>query len=381
MTALKHFRIDFVITALVLVVAFLYDSWTGVTLCAILILVEIVFSFDNAAVNAKYLVRLNEFWQKMFLTVGILIAVFGMRLVFPFAIVTISGGISPMKALDLALEKGDPSVPGTYGYILNEAHPAIAAFGGMFLLLLFLDFMFDPEREITWLSWIEKPLQKLGKLDVLSVVIAGLFLLVASETLVHSTPVHTEVQMRSIVLFSGLLGIVLYLAVNGLSSMMEAREARMDREFEDADAHSSTGHTALLAGKAALSMFLFLEVLDATFSFDGVIGAFAITPDPLIIMMGLGVGALYVRSMTIYLVRQGTLAEYRFLEHGAHWAIGALAVMLILSIKYELGEFVIGGVGIAFILAAWLSSIAANKRDAAAEGADDTINEDQGARA
>ncbi len=375
MQALKHFRIDFVITAAVLVVAFFYDNWAGVGLTAILIVVEIVFSFDNAAVNAKYLDRLNHFWQNMFLTVGVIIAVFGMRLVFPFVIVCLSGSITPWNALQLALEKGDPHTPGTYGYILTEAHPAIAAFGGMFLLLLFLDFMFDEDREISWLTWIEKPLQKLGKLDVLSVVIAGLFLLVASETLVHQTHVHTEVQMRSIVLFSGLLGIVGYLAVSGLSTMMEEREASKDHEFEEADAHSTTGQKVLLAGKAAFSMFLFLEVLDATFSFDGVIGAFAITPDPIIIMLGLGVGAMYVRSMTIFLVRNGTLAEYRFLENGAHWAIGALAVMLVISIRVDLGEFVIGGIGIAFILAAWASSVLANKREAAAEGAADTTEE------
>lgn len=364
MKALRHFTPDLIVAAIVLVVAFFYDGMAAVVLTAILILVEIVFSFDNAAVNAKYLVRLNEFWQKIFLTIGVLIAVFGMRLVFPFVIVCLSGSINPVEALQLALEKGDPNTPGTYGYILNEAHPSIAAFGGMFLLLLFLDFMFDEDREILWLKPIERPLQKLGKLDVLSVVIAGILLLVAAETLVD------EVSVRSNVLFSGLLGIVLYLAVNGLSSMMEASEEKKDHEFEEADAR---GEVIKLAGKAAFSMFMFLEVLDATFSFDGVIGAFAITPDPLIIMMGLGVGALCVRSMTIYLVREGTLAEYRYLEHGAHWAIGALAVMLILTIKFHLGEFVIGGIGIAFIVSAWLSSIAANKKEQAQE--DNTLAE------
>ncbi|NHN56248.1 DUF475 domain-containing protein [Calidifontibacter sp. DB0510] len=360
MQTLRHFWLDFVIGAIVLVVAFLYGGLAAVWLTTVLIIVEIVFSFDNAAVNAKYLVRLNDFWQKIFLTVGVLVAVFGMRLVFPFVIVCLSGSISPMEALRLALEKGDVETPGTYGYILNAAHPSIAAFGGMFLLLLFLDFIFDSEREITWLKPIENPLQKLGKLDMLSVIVAGTFLLVASETLVDNVP------ERSNVLFSGVLGIVLYLAVNGLSSLMEAREAEKDREFEEAD-RASHGHTALLAGKAAFSMFIFLEVLDATFSFDGVIGAFAVTPDPLIIMMGLGVGALAVRSMTIYLVKNGTLAEYKYLEHGAHWAIGALAVMLVLSIKFHLGEVVIGGVGISFILAAWLTSIRANRREAALE--------------
>ncbi|GAB3579909.1 DUF475 domain-containing protein [Calidifontibacter terrae] len=360
MKTLRHFTPDLVVAAIVLVIAFLYDGATAVGLTAILIVVEIVFSFDNAAVNAKYIERLNDFWQRMFLTVGVLVAVFGMRLIFPFLIVCLSGSISPMQALHLALDKGDPHTPGTYGYILNEAHPSIAAFGGMFLLLLFLDFIFDGDRKVLWLKPIERPLQKLGKLDVLSVVIAGVLLLITAETLVD------KVSVRSNVLFSGLLGIVLYLAVSGLSTLMESREEEKDHEFEEAQ---SRGEVIKLAGKAAFSMFLFLEVLDATFSFDGVIGAFAITPDPLIIMMGLGVGALCVRSMTIYLVRNGTLAEYRYLEHGAHWAIGALAVMLLLTIKFHLGEFVVGGIGIAFILAAWLTSVLANKKEE--EPADD----------
>jgi len=361
MSGLKHFRIDFVICAAVLVLAFFYGGGAAVWLTAVLIVVEIVFSFDNAAVNAKYLIRLNDFWQKMFLTVGVLIAVFGMRLIFPFIIVCTSGHISPISALHLALEKGDPHTPGTYGYLLNEAHPSIAAFGGMFLLLLFLDFMFDQERELHWLTWLERPLQRIGKLDMLSVVIAGVLLLIASETLAAADKVET-------VLFSGLLGIVLYLAVGGLSSVMEEREEAKDEEFEEA---ASAGKQVLLAGKAALSMFFFLEVLDATFSFDGVIGAFAITPDPIIIMLGLGVGALFVRSMTIFLVRNGTLAEYKFLEHGAHWAIGALAIMLLLTIKFHLGEAVVGGIGIAFILAAWATSVQSNKNRRAREGDDE----------
>jgi hypothetical protein len=337
---LKFFRIDLVVLALALVIAFLYGSWTALYLTAVLVVVEIVFSFDNAAVNAKYLVRMSPFWQKMFLTVGILIAVFGMRLIFPFVIVCVSGGIGPGEAIQLALAKGDPSTPGTYGYIINEAHPTIAAFGGMFLFLLFLDFLFDEERDVTWLSWIEKPLLRVGRLNQLSVVIA--------EFLVH------EIEERATVLFSGLLGLLVYLLVNGLASVMEEQESKKT---------AALGANVVLTGKAALSMFLFLEVLDATFSFDGVIGAFAITPDPIIIALGLGVGALFVRSMTIYLVRTGSLVKYRYLEHGAHWAIGALAVMLLLSISVHLPEAVIGSVSILFIVSALVSSVIARKRD------------------
>ncbi|MDQ2851210.1 MAG: DUF475 domain-containing protein [Actinomycetota bacterium] len=355
MATLKHFRIDFIVAAIVLVIAFFYGGIDALSLTAILIVLEIVFSFDNAAVNAKYLAKMNEFWQKMFLTVGVLIAVFGMRLVFPFVIVCVSGQISPAEAVRLALERGDHNTPGTYGYILDQAHPAIAAFGGMFLFLLFLDFMFDSEKEVHWLGPIERALQRIGALDMLSVIVAGISLLLASEFLATGGE-------KATVLFSGVMGIVLYLAVNGLSSVMEDQEAHKDEEFAQREVNSRGA--VLLAGKAAFSLFLFLEVLDATFSFDGVIGAFAITPDPIIIALGLGVGALAVRSLTVYLVRNGTLAEYQYLENGAHWAIGALSVMLLLTIKFKLGEVVIGGTGIAFIVAAWVTSIVQNKKNA-----------------
>ncbi|MFC8596844.1 DUF475 domain-containing protein [Isoptericola sp. NPDC057191] len=361
MDTLRHFKWDLVVLVAALAVAFVYQGWGAVWLAAILIVVEIVFSFDNAAVNAKYLARMNPFWQRMFLTVGILVAVFGMRLIFPFVIVCVTGHVSPAEAVRLALEKGDAHEPGTYGYLLEQAHPSIAAFGGVFLLLLFLNFLFDTERESTWLSWIEKPLLRVGKLDQLATVVAGIGLLLAAELLVPA-------EEQATVLFAGLLGIVVYIAVNGLAAVMEDQEAAKEEALE-ANA-GQAGAQALLAGKAAFSLFLFLEVLDATFSFDGVIGAFAITPDPIIIALGLGVGALFVRSMTVYLVRKGTLAEYRYLEHGAHWAIGALAVLLVLTLALDIPDVVIGLVGLVFIGAAWVSSVAANRNEASAVVAD-----------
>ncbi|QAY70722.1 DUF475 domain-containing protein [Xylanimonas protaetiae] len=353
MDTLRHFKWDLVVLLAALVVAFVYQGWGAVWLAAILIVVEIVFSFDNAAVNAKYLARMNAFWQRIFLTVGVLVAVFGMRLIFPFVIVCVTGQISPAEAVRLAVEKGNPHEPGTYGYLLEQAHPSIAAFGGMFLLMLFLDFLFDTERESTWLSWLEKPLQRVGKVDQLSAVVAGAGLLLAAQFLVGP-------EERATVLFAGLLGIVVYIAVNGLAAVMEDQEAAKAERFEQS---APAGSQVLLAGKAAFSLFMFLEVLDATFSFDGVIGAFAITPDPIIIALGLGVGALFVRSMTVYLVRKGTLAEYRYLEHGAHWAIGMLAVLLVLTLSFDIPDVVIGLVGLVFIAAAWVSSVVANRNE------------------
>lgn len=352
---LHFFRWDLLITAAGLVVAFIYGGPTVVAVTAILIVVEVVFSFDNAAVNAKYLTRLNHHWQTMFLTVGILIAVFGMRLVFPLLVVSVSGQVSPLSAITLAMAKGDPATPGTYGYILHQAHPAIAAFGGIFLLMLFLDFLFDTKRDVTWLTWVEKPLLRAGRLSAASALVSSAVILLVAQLVAPAE--HIQV-----VLVAGVTGMATYLAVSGLAVVMEDREAETEHAL-DGGGLRAVG----LAGKAAFSLFIFLEVLDASFSFDGVIGAFAITPDPLIIALGLGIGALYVRSMTIYLVRKGTLAEYVFLEHGAHWAIGALAVLMLLTLRWEIPDLAIGLAGIAFISAAWASSVRANRRNKGAE--------------
>jgi uncharacterized protein len=119
-----------------------------------------------------------------------------------------------------------------------------------------------------------------------------------------------------------------------------------------------------LAGKAAFFLFLYLEVIDASFSFDGVIGAFAITNDIFEMALGLGIGAMYIRSLTVFLVRKGTLDDYVYLEHGAHYAIGALAVILLVTIKYEINEVITGLVGVVLIGASYWSSVVRNRREA-----------------
>jgi hypothetical protein len=378
---LKTFGWSFAVTIASLVVGFIYGSWSAVALCLILGVLEVSLSFDNAVVNAKVLEKMSDFWQKIFLTVGIVIAVFGMRLVFPLLIVGVTANLGPIEAVQLAMEKGDPETPGTYGYLLNEAHPLIAAFGGMFLLLLFLDWLFE-EREITWLGWLERPLARVGKLDALSVIVALILLVLAVEFLV-------AVDDRESVLLSGVLGVITYLAVNGLGSVFETSGEEDDEVpagtapgEEPERAATAVGNDGIPArkggptqlvkatGKAAFFLFLYLEVLDASFSFDGVIGAFAITSDPVIIALGLGlIGAMYVRSITVYLVRQGTLNEYVYLEHGAHWAIGALAVILLLSLEWHIPEIVTGLVGVAFIGAAFLQSIRRIRKEPAEDHA------------
>jgi hypothetical protein len=350
-----------------LVLGYIYGGGTGLALAAILAVLEVSLSFDNAVVNATVLVRMSPFWQKIFLTVGVAIAVFGMRLIFPLLIVGITAKLSPVEAVRLALEKGDPDTKGTYGYLLHQAHPAIAAFGGMFLLMLFLDFVFE-EREITWLSWLERPLARIGKLDQLSVIIALAVLAISAYTLGDNAETADHHRI-STVLISGVLGIATYLLVNGLGEFFDQGGDEDEDEEENLEHQLERNKAKHVVGKAAFFLFLYLEVLDASFSFDGVVGAFAITSDPIVIAIGLGIGAMFIRSLTVFLVRRGTLSEYVYLEHGALWAIGALAVILLITIEYEVPEVVTGLIGVAFIAAALISSIVRNRslnRDAEA---------------
>ncbi|HEU5266861.1 MAG TPA: DUF475 domain-containing protein [Jatrophihabitans sp.] len=360
---LRTFAGSFIVAIAGLIAGYVYGAATGLTLVAILAVLEVSLSFDNAVVNATVLVRMSPFWQKIFLTVGVAIAVFGMRLIFPLLIVGITAKMGPVEAVRLALEKGDPDEPGTYGYLLHQAHPAIAAFGGMFLLMLFLDFVFE-ERELSWLSWIERPLARIGKLDQLAVVVA-LVVLVASAYTFGQHADTAQSDRISTIMVSGVLGLVTYLLVNGLGELF-AEAGDEDDDEAELDATLERNKARHVVGKAAFFLFLYLEVLDASFSFDGVIGAFAITSDPIIIAIGLGIGAMFIRSLTVLLVKKGTLAEYVYLEHGAMWAIGALAVLLLITIEYEVPEVVTGLIGVAFIGAALFSSIIRNRRQQAA---------------
>jgi uncharacterized protein len=370
---LKTFGWSFAVTAAGLALAGVLWGWKGLAIVGILSILEISVSFDNAVINAGILRKMNAFWQKMFLTVGILIAVFAMRLVFPVVIVAITAKLGPIEAIDLAINDKD-----RYEHLVTAAHPAIAAFGGMFLLMIFLDFIFE-ERDIKWLAWLEKPLAKLGKLDTLSIVVALLALLGTAMTFATDVA-HSGGDKSATVLLSGVAGLLTYLIVGGISGYFEDKLEEEEEEAEEAEEaekaasgaeKGSQGATVVgLAGKAAFFLFLYLEVIDASFSFDGVIGAFAITNDIFEMALGLGIGAMYIRSLTVFLVRKGTLDDYVYLEHGAHYAIGALAVILLITIKYEINEVITGLIGVVLIGASYWSSVVRNRREAEAGGED-----------
>jgi hypothetical protein len=316
----------FITVAAIFVALFGLGTEAAIT-TIILIAIEVAFSFDNAVINAKVLERLSKFWQQLFLTVGMVFAIVGMRFVFPIVIVMVTANLPWSEVINDALHH-----PEVYSEHLLEAHAAIAAFGGAFLLTLTLYFLFDDFREEVWLERIERPLQKMKSgiwLPPLIVVfVVGLLSLFAGHE-------------SKTVLTAGLAGVGGYVAIKLFIETLSKLEP--------------TGKK-LYTGWAAFGAFMYLQVLDASFSFDGVLGAFAITDKVLLIALGLGVGAIWVRSMTVYLVRKGTLNSYIYLEHGAHYAILSLAVALFSSLFISIPDAVTGIAGLGIIFASFQAS-------------------------
>ena len=337
----KHFGGSFVLTVVGLLLAFWLGFREGgasagfstLFLGGVLAILEVSLSFDNAVVNASVLNRMTEVWRHRFLTWGILLAVFGMRLILPLAIVAVLAHIGPIDALMMAIE-----APNDYAKLMLSIHESVAAFGGTFLFLVGIAYFLNEEKDEHWLHWIEEPLTKLGRVQSMQVV------LTLSIVLVLTLYVAPEKQMSFLI--SGVAGVITFLLVDGLGALLGSSGADGSKSQSVTDAH-----------RASLGMFVYLEILDASFSFDGVVGAFALTHSLFLISIGLGIGAMFVRSITIVLVEKGTLSQFRYLEHGAFWAILSLACLMFVGVFYHLPEVLTGLCGAAFIGASVWASI------------------------
>lgn len=310
----------------------------------ILIVVEITFSFENAIINAKILANLSRFWQNIFLTIGIFIAIFGMRVVFPIVIVMITANLGWLEVVDLALNQ-----PDKYSAELEHAHPQIAAFGGAFLLMLALHFFLGDRRETLWIQRFEGAMQRYATFWMPAVI--------ATVTIVFLAFLPFN-EHQSDTLIAGGIGIATYTGMHALIRFFENIKGRHDR------LKGGPSKVGVQTGMAAFSSFLYLEMLDASFSFDSVIGAFAVTNDVILIALGLGVGAVWVRSLTVFMVRNGTLNTYRYLEHGAHYTVFVLASVLLLGIFWHIPEIIAGIVGIGLISSAIIASRQATAAEA-----------------
>jgi len=334
---MKYFLSSTLLCILALIAAFVWAGWPAVLTCFLLTLMEVSFSFDNAVVNAAVLKHMDAKWQQRFLTWGMVVAVFGMRLLFPVLVVALATGLSVWDVTQLALHH-----PEEYTRHVMESHIQIGAFGGMFLLMVFLKFILDETKKLHWIEPIESKLVQLGKLDAIEVVVALGALLIAQGFVDEDQRLH--------IMIAGIVGIVLYVVISGATALISGSEG----------GHNVTPR-AVYSGLAG---FVYLQFLDASFSLDGVIGAFAISNDIIIIMLGLGVGAMVIRSLTVTLVRKGTLDKYKFLEHGAHWGIGVLAIIMLVTMVRPVPEMVTGLVGAVFIGLALVSSVRYNRKSA-----------------
>lgn len=342
---LKYFRGSLIVTIIGVLLAYFWgehshpgSGFLCLFIVAFLSILEITLSFDNAVINAIKLEKMNDTWRHRFLTWGIAIAVFGMRFLFPILVVAIFAKTSLIEVAQMALTNVDK-----YAGYLHATHAPIVTFGGIFLMMLFLNYFFNHEKDVHWIRGIEAPLSHLDHIKGIEIVIA-LFAIIGTQNFVPN-------EVKVSVMLSGIAGIITYLMIDGFTHYLEKHEEMRLAKCVNSGA-KCTG----------LISFLYLELIDASFSLDGVLGAFALSKDVIIITIGLAIGAMFVRSLTIMLVEKKTLAKFIYLEHGAHWAIGALAILMLVSTVEEIPEVVTGGIGLGFIVAAFISSVLHNKK-------------------
>ena len=333
---MAHHKGSAIFTAVTMILGFGYGMYLFgniaqalgiVFIMGVLGVLEVSLSFDNAIVNAKVIETMDDKWRHRFMTWGMAIAVFGMRLVFPVLIVSIVSGLGMWDATLLAVNDHVK-----YSEILASSHILIAGFGGAFLFLVAFEFFLDEEKDVHWVHIIESQLVKLGARKSIGIVLTIAILYGFYKYL----PAAEALEF----LLAGIAGIVAHEVVKLFGDIMEAER----------------GATVNVA-KSGLASFIYLEVLDASFSADSVLGALVISTDIFIIAGGLAIGAMFVRSLTLQLVESGKLNEYRYLEHGAFYAIGCLASIMFISTMIHIPEVVTGLLSVAFIVAGYYSSI------------------------
>ncbi len=341
---MNYFTGSYIVTALGVILAWFWGEnfhhgagLLNVFIVLVLGILEVSLSFDNAVVNAIKLEKMNEKWRRRFLTWGIAIAVFGMRFLFPVLVVSIFTRINLIEVTKIAFTDSLK-----YAHYLHQTHAPLVAFGGTFLTMLFLSYFFHNGKKVHWIKYIEKKLQYFGNIKGAGAIITLLALFLIQT--------QVDPQQKLFVIVSGISGVIIYLLIDGLTRWLE-------KKGEESAKHFST----TIKGTGFVG-FLYLELIDASFSLDGVLGAFALSKDIFIITIGLAIGAMFVRSLTIMLVEKKTLGKFIYMEHGAHWAIGALAVIMLISSFHEVPEVVTGLIGLAFILMALASSVIHNRK-------------------
>lgn len=268
-------------------------------------LFETVSSVDNAIINAEVLSTMGEKMRKWFLLWGLVIAVFLVRGVLPWAIVwAFNPTLGPLQAFT-ATFSGDVSVKDS----IERSAPVLLIAGGIFLLFLFLHWLFLEDKKLG-LPRTEKFFLARGVwfYAVVSILLAVICWFALKE--------------NNMMAFGAVIGSTLFFITHGFKQSAEAEEKKLK------------GST-----KSDLSKLLFLEIIDATFSIDGVLGAFAFTLSVPLILIGNGLGAVVVRQLTMGNIER--IKKYVFLKNGAMYSILVLGVIMILhSFGTEVPEYI-----------------------------------------
>jgi len=234
---LRIFAFSALITILIGIFVGFNTGPVGLWLFVVLALLEITFSFDNAVINSKILVRMSPLWQKLFLTVGIFIAVFVVRFALPIVIVMLATQLGIGEVVDLALNH-----PEKYGEELHKAGPVIDAFGGTFLLMIGISYFFDNDKIEHWLRPVERLFAHVGKLRFIKLIIMALVTAILLLTVDQS--------LKQVVLISSVLGIALQFGLSSMGSLFDKRMKNSGIKQQ--------------VGWAAFASFMYLEVLDAS---------------------------------------------------------------------------------------------------------------------
>jgi len=258
-----------------------------------LALFETISSVDNAVVNADILATMSPRWRKWFLLWGVFFAVFAIRGLLPLLIVYFSTPGLGLGNAFIATFSSQPEVR----EIIERQTPILLAGGGIFLIFLFLHWLFLETKKYAF--FLEKHIHK--HYSFWFYALASVFLL---------TIVWLTVKSNPLIALGAVAGSTAFFIVSGFKQNAEEKEKQL-----------------LRGSLTDISKVLYLELIDSTFSIDGVLGAFAFTVSVPLILIGNGLGAFLVRYLTVHGVN--TVRKYTYLKNGAMYSIGLLGMIMI----------------------------------------------------
>lgn len=268
------------------------DIISIILIIAGLCLFETISSVDNAIINAEVLSTMKERARRWFLTWGIFFAVFLVRGLLPLLIVWLTVPSLGLWGAFTATFSSDPAVIEA----IERSAPMLLMGGGIFLVLLFLHWLFMEEKNYAFPG--ERFIHENG---------VWFF---ASASLFLTTVVWFALQRDAVMAFAGVVGSTAFFITHGFKQNAEVAEKNVTKS------HLSD-----------LSKIIYLEALDATFSIDGVLGAFAFTLAVPLILLGNGLGAIVVRQLTVGNIHR--IKKYAYLKNGAMYSILVLGGVML----------------------------------------------------